>query len=72
MLKHKGYLGHVQFDDKAHLFHGEVINAQDVITFQGETVSELKQAFIDSVETYLAFAKSAANLLSSLFQVSLS
>jgi predicted HicB family RNase H-like nuclease len=34
-----------------------VINTKDVITFQGCSVKELKEAFIDSVEDYLAFCK---------------
>lgn len=55
MLTYKGYIGHVEFDDEAEIFHGEVINTRDVITFQGSTASKLKQAFIDSVEDYLAF-----------------
>jgi len=55
MMKYKNYIGHVAFDDEAEIFHGEVINTKDVITFQGETVKELKKAFIDSIEDYLAF-----------------
>jgi predicted HicB family RNase H-like nuclease len=34
-----------------------VINTCDVITFQGESVSELTQAFHDSVDDYLAICK---------------
>ena len=55
MMEYKGYLSHVEFDDEANIFHGEVINIRDVITFQGQTVDELRQAFEDSVEDYLAF-----------------
>jgi predicted HicB family RNase H-like nuclease len=55
MMEYKGYLGKVEFDDEAGLFHGEVINLRDVITFAGETVQELRQAFQESVEDYLAF-----------------
>jgi predicted HicB family RNase H-like nuclease len=33
----------------------EVINLRDVITFEGETVNELKEAFYDSVDDYLTF-----------------
>src|SRR5207245_4068682 len=40
------------------IFHGEVINTRDVITFQGKSVAELKKAFRDSVEDYLAFCAS--------------
>jgi len=35
------------------LFHGEVIDLRDVITFQGTSVEELKSAFQDSVDDYL-------------------
>jgi predicted HicB family RNase H-like nuclease len=55
MMEYKGYLGRVEFDDEAGIFHGDVINTRDVITFQGTTVGELKEAFRDSVEDYLAF-----------------
>jgi predicted HicB family RNase H-like nuclease len=55
MMEYKGYLARVEFDDEANLFHGEVINIRDVVTFQGQSVDELRQAFEDSVEDYLAF-----------------
>ena len=54
-MEFKGYRAHVEFDDDADIFHGEVINIRDVITFQGKSVDELRQAFEDSVEDYLAF-----------------
>jgi predicted HicB family RNase H-like nuclease len=55
MMEYKGYVGRVEYDDEAGIFHGEVINTRDVVTFQGATVGELKKAFRDSVEDYLAF-----------------
>jgi predicted HicB family RNase H-like nuclease len=55
MMECKGYVGRVEYDDEAGIFHGEVINTRDVITFQGLSVAELKKAFRDSVEDYLAF-----------------
>ena len=58
MLNYKGYIGRVEFDDKAEIFHGEVINIKDVITFQGTSVKELNKAFKDSVDDYLEFCKS--------------
>ena len=54
-MEYKGYFAKVEFDDEANLFHGEVINLRDVITFEGETVDELRKAFNDSVEDYMAF-----------------
>ena len=55
MMKYKGYTGHVEFDDESDIFHGEVLDTSDVITFQGETPEEIKQAFKDSVDDYLEF-----------------
>ncbi len=57
MLHHKGYTGVVEFDDEANIFHGEVLHVNDVITFQGTSVKELRRAFIASVEDYLAFCE---------------
>ncbi|MBN2689462.1 MAG: type II toxin-antitoxin system HicB family antitoxin [Gammaproteobacteria bacterium] len=57
MLSHKGYIGHVEFDEEAEIFHGEVINTRDVITFQGDSIKTIKKALVDSVEDYLAFCE---------------
>ena len=54
-MEYKGYFAKVEFDEDANIFHGEVINLRDVITFEGETVDDLRQAFHDSVDDYLEF-----------------
>jgi predicted HicB family RNase H-like nuclease len=54
-MNYKGYTGVTTFDEKAELFHGDVINTRDVITFQGSSVKELKKAFRDSIDDYLTF-----------------
>jgi predicted HicB family RNase H-like nuclease len=53
MMEYKGYFAKVEFDDEADIFHGEVINLRDVVTFQGQTVDELHKAFRDSIDDYL-------------------
>jgi len=57
MMQYKGYVGRVEFDDEAGIFHGEVLDTRDVITFQGQSVTELKTAFEESIDDYLAFCK---------------
>ena len=52
-MMYKGYEGIAEFDEDAHILSGEVLGLKDVITFQGESVSELEQAFHDSVDDYL-------------------
>ena len=36
MMEYRGYRAAVKFDDDAGIFHGEVIDTLDVITFQGK------------------------------------
>jgi len=57
MMTYKGYTGQVEFDNEAGLFHGEVIDTRDVITFQGKSVQELQKAFKDSIDDYLDFCE---------------
>jgi len=57
MLTYKGYTGHVEYDDEAGIFHGEVLDTRDVITFQGMTVDEIEDAFRASVDDYLEFCQ---------------
>jgi len=57
MLSYKGYIAAVKFDEEAEIFHGEVLNIRDVITFQGSAVKSLKKAFKDSINDYLAFCE---------------
>ena len=55
MLRYKGYTGYVEFDNEAELLHGGVLDTRDVITFQGNTVDEVRKAFRDSIDDYLEF-----------------
>jgi predicted HicB family RNase H-like nuclease len=41
-MTHNGYVATVELDEEAGLFHGEVTNTRDVLTFQGQTLEELK------------------------------
>jgi predicted HicB family RNase H-like nuclease len=57
-MTYKNYKAKIIYLEKENIFHGEVINIKDVITFQGTTVNELKQEFIVSIEDYFEFCKS--------------
>jgi len=60
MMRHNGYEAAVEYDDDAGLFHGEVVNIRDAITFQGRSVDEFRRAFAESVEDYVAFCQARA------------
>ena len=57
MIEYKGYIGIVDFDPEIELFHGTVINTQDVITFYGASVSELREEMQKSLEIYFEVCK---------------
>ncbi len=57
MMEYKGYIGIVEYDAQAKLFHGDVVNTRDVITFQGTNVTEIETAFRESVDDYLDWCK---------------
>jgi len=58
ILAEQGYTGHIKVDLESNLLHGRVLGIKDVITFEGATIDEVKQAFFDSydsVDDYLDF-----------------
>ena len=57
-MKYKGYTGIAEFDEDSGVIFGHIIGLRDTITFQGESVTEVTQAFHDSVDDYLEFCES--------------
>lgn len=55
MMGYKGYTGVAEVDEEAGVIVGRVLGLRDVITFQGETVAQVRKAFEDSVDDYLEF-----------------
>jgi predicted HicB family RNase H-like nuclease len=56
-LEHKGYLGTVEFSPEDKVFFGKLFGINDIVTFEGESVKELEQAFRDAVEEYIQTCK---------------
>ena len=55
ILTYKGYQGYFEYDAEADIFHGDVLHINDVITFQGRSIDELKAALAESIEVYLEY-----------------
>ncbi len=53
VIQHKGYSASVHFSAEDDAFFGKVLGINDLITFEGKSVSELKKAFEESIEDYL-------------------
>lgn len=39
-MEYKGYLGTVEYDADAKLFHGDIVNTRDVITFVEKAITD--------------------------------
>ena len=57
MIKYRDYIAHFYFDEETNLFYGKVANTHDLITFQGKSVKETKQAFRDSIDEHIKWRK---------------
>jgi predicted HicB family RNase H-like nuclease len=51
-MTHEGDLATLEIDEDAGVIHGRVINANAVLTFEGETLAELRTAFADTLADY--------------------
>jgi predicted HicB family RNase H-like nuclease len=52
-LEYKGYFGIVSLNGDEEKFYGKVHGINDLITFEGVSVKELKKAFKDAINDYL-------------------
>ena len=57
MLKHKDFYGSVDYSADDECFYGKVIGLTDLVTFEGDSVTALKQAFTEAVDDYLAMCE---------------
>lgn len=57
VMTHKGYVAKIDYSDEDELFTGRLAGIDDVVGFHGDSVAELKAAFIESVDDYLATCK---------------
>lgn len=53
IILYKGFIGSVQFSAEDACFFGKIEGIDDLVTFEGSEVEELKDAFREAVEDYL-------------------
>ena len=53
ILQYKEYYASIQFSATDEIFTGRVLGINDLINFEGASVSELKKAFKEAVDDYL-------------------
>jgi predicted HicB family RNase H-like nuclease len=58
VMEYKGYCGSVHYNDEDETFYGKLAFIQDLVSYEGESVKALKQAFQEAVEDYLELCTS--------------
>lgn len=53
LFHYKGYHGTANFSEEDRCFYGKVTNTKDLILFEGETISELYEAFTEAVDEHI-------------------
>jgi predicted HicB family RNase H-like nuclease len=59
ILIYKEYIGSVHFNADDEVFYGKIEGIDDLVSFEGSSVKELKKAFEDSVEDFIEICKEA-------------
>ena len=52
-LEYKGYIGSIEVDFEENFLHGKLLHIRDLVTYEGSSPEELRQAFEESVDFYL-------------------
>ena len=57
VIKYKEYIGSVHYSAEDDVFYGKLEGIDDLISFEGDSVIELKHAFKEAVDDYQAICK---------------
>ena len=52
-MTYKNYIARIEFDERDNIFVGRVLGLRIIISFHGETVSELRHAFEVAIDDFL-------------------
>jgi predicted HicB family RNase H-like nuclease len=61
-LQYKNYLASIQFSANDDVFYGKILGINDLVSFEGTSVKELKKAFQEAVEDYLETCRLAGKV----------
>ena len=53
LLKYKGYIGDIQVSIEDDILHGKLLYISALVTYEGQSVDEIRTAFEEAVNDYL-------------------
>lgn len=57
LLEYNGYFGNIDISIEDGVIHGKLLYINDLVTFEADNVTDLKNAFKESVDDYLEYCK---------------
>jgi predicted HicB family RNase H-like nuclease len=57
VLQYKDYIASLQYSSEDEVFYGKILGIDDLVSFEGASVKELKKAFQEAVEDYIETCK---------------
>lgn len=57
ILEYKGYTTKVKYSNEDNVFFGKIEGINSLVNFEAESADEVKDAFEEAVNDYLAFCK---------------
>lgn len=57
IFEYKGYIGSIEADVVCSCLHGKILYINDLISYEAETIPELKKQFEESVDDYIQTCK---------------
>lgn len=58
VILYKNFIGSVHFSTDDDIFFGKIEGISDLVTFEGDTVQDIKKFFEEAVEDYIELCKS--------------
>lgn len=71
VMEYKDYIGSVHFEAYDEIFFGKIEAINNLVMFEGQSVQELKKAFHDAVDDYLATCEKMGREFNKTFKGSL-
>jgi predicted HicB family RNase H-like nuclease len=53
-MTYKEYIGTVEYSEEGNCLFGRIAGIRDIISYEGESVAEIRKAFEEAVDDYLA------------------
>ena len=57
ILQYKGFIGSVHFNADDEVFFGKIEGIDDLVSLEGCSVAEIKEAFVEAVDDYITLCE---------------